>query len=96
MKWKVAQAKQQFSDVVKQSASEPQLIYNRDRLVAAVVEPETFLAFQQWQQASAGATLADAFRNLRAIALEQRYRLPLRRRRNRRNPMTGVLDDVSR
>jgi antitoxin (DNA-binding transcriptional repressor) of toxin-antitoxin stability system len=35
--WKVGEAKQQFSEVLRRSEAEPQLIYRRHRLVAAVV-----------------------------------------------------------
>jgi len=93
--WKVAEAKQQFSDVVRRAASKPQLIYNRDRLVAAVVDPQTFLAFQEWQQSSRQQSLSEAFQTLRDIAKEERYKLSTGRRRNRRNPLIGVLEDVS-
>ena len=50
MSWNIAQAQQHFSDVVKQSADEPQLIYNRNRLVAAVINAEQFSSFQTWRQ----------------------------------------------
>ena len=48
MSWNIAQAKQRFSEVVRQAAEEPQLIYNRDHLVAAVIDAEDFEAFKQW------------------------------------------------
>jgi predicted nucleic acid-binding protein len=35
--WNVSEAKQQFSEVLRCSESEPQLIYRRDRLIAAVI-----------------------------------------------------------
>ena len=50
MSWNIAQARQHFSDVVKQAADEPQLIYNRERRVAAVINAEQFSSFQTWRQ----------------------------------------------
>lgn len=42
MNWNIAQAKQHFSEVVKQAAEELQLIYNRRQAVTAVVGAEEF------------------------------------------------------
>lgn len=50
MSWNIAQAKQCFSEVVKRAATEPQLIFNRDRLVAAVIDAEQFSAFNRWRE----------------------------------------------
>ena len=49
MRWKVSEAKQNFSEVVKSAAVEPQLIFNRERLVAAVVDAETLKEFECWR-----------------------------------------------
>jgi prevent-host-death family protein len=37
MDWKVAEAKQRFSELLREAVTEPQLIHNRSRLVAVVV-----------------------------------------------------------
>jgi hypothetical protein len=52
MTWNIAQAKQQFSEVVRLSAQEPQAIYNRDKPVAVLINlaaqfAESRLALQQ-------------------------------------------------
>ncbi|MSQ58703.1 MAG: type II toxin-antitoxin system prevent-host-death family antitoxin [Betaproteobacteria bacterium] len=95
MDWKVAEAKQKFSDVVRRAAKEPQLIYNRDRRVAAVIDARSFGEFEAWRKQSGQASLADAFEELRRVAKEERYKLTLPRRKNRRNALLNVLDDVS-
>jgi prevent-host-death family protein len=95
MDWKVAEAKQRFSDVVRRAAKEPQLIYNRDRLVAAVIDAESFDDFKAWQKQSSQSSLANAFDELRRVAKEERYRLAVPRRKDRRNALLGVLGDVS-
>jgi len=45
-------AKQQFSEVLRRSAAEPQLIYRRDQLVAAVISAETFAKLERCREAS--------------------------------------------
>jgi hypothetical protein len=70
MSWNIAQAKQQFSEVVRLSAMEPQAIYNRDTAVAAVVNAEEYALFQQWRLASREPTLEQQFEELKLALLE--------------------------
>ena len=94
MRWSVSEAKQRFSTVVKSAASEPQLIYNRDRLVAAVVDGATLEEFEEWRQgqrASLGARMAE----LRQIAEDEEYVLTVDERRDRANAFVETLGDVS-
>jgi PHD/YefM family antitoxin component YafN of YafNO toxin-antitoxin module len=95
MHWKVAEAKQKLSDIVRQAAREPQLIYNRDRLVAAIVDAQTFAAFQAWCEQNERRSLADAFAELRQIADEEHYSLDLPPRLDRAKAFVDVGDDVS-
>ncbi len=68
MNWNIAQAKQHFSEVVKQAAAEPQLIYNRNQPVAAVICAEEFAAFEDWRKTQARPrTLADELEELREL-----------------------------
>lgn len=53
---------------MRNASTEPQLIYNRDRLVAAVVSAETFETFRAWRGRAEGRSLADRFADLRQIA----------------------------
>lgn len=75
MSWNIAQAKQQFSEVVRLSVQEPQLIYNRERCVAAVIDAETFKSFEVWRKQSGRKTLGEEFAELRRIAAEENYQL---------------------
>ncbi|MBT9582503.1 type II toxin-antitoxin system prevent-host-death family antitoxin [bacterium] len=50
MEWTIAEACQRFSQLVKGAHQEPQLITNRNRPVAAVLDAVTFLKFREWQQ----------------------------------------------
>ncbi len=90
MRWKVAEAKQRFSEVVRSASKEPQLIFNRDRLVAAVVDPDSWQAFQSWRQRQQQRSLADVFTEFRLIAAEENYQLELPERRDRPNAFSHV------
>ncbi len=84
--WKIGDAKEQFSEVVRQAEREPQRIYNRDRFVAAVLDAETYAEFEQWRARQRASTLAARFSELQRIVAEEKYRLTLPRRRDRRTP----------
>lgn len=74
MNWNIAQAKQHFSEVVREARKAPQLIYNRDTAVAAVIAAEELAEFQSWKDAKALAprrTLAEEFAELRQILIEE-------------------------
>ena len=95
MQWRVAEAKQKFSEVLRATADEPQLIYNRDRMVAAIVDAKMFQAFQRWCEAQNQSTLADAFAELRHLCAEEGYTLDTPLRQDRANAFTEILDNVS-
>ena len=95
MRWHVAEAKQKFSEVVRATAEEPQLIFNRNRLVAAVVDAKTFQAFQAWYDQQSRSTLAETFAELRRLCAEEAYTLTLPPRQDRANAFVEAMDDVS-
>lgn len=97
MSWNIAQAKQQFSEVVRLSAEEPQAIYNRDRCVAAVIDAATFAAFEEWRNLSQRKTLGEEFAELRRIAAEEDYEFPAlpRTEVGRPNAFAAMLDETS-
>lgn len=51
MSWNIATAKQQFSELVRLCAEEPQPVFNRSRQVAVLVSAEDYAAFEAWRQA---------------------------------------------
>ena len=81
--WRIGEAKQRFSEVVRRSGTEPQKIYNRDRLVAAVVSPDTLKTIQRVHREQPTRTLAEAFSELREICAEESYALEIGERRDR-------------
>lgn len=91
MNWKLAQAKQQLSKVVRLAQREPQILQNRDEPVAAVVSAEEFERFREWQRRS-GKTLASVFEELRQIAQDESWELEVLPRANRSNPLLESLE----
>jgi len=101
MRWKVAEAKQRFSEVLRAVGDEPQLIFNRDRLVAAVIDPESWQAFlidpeswqafQTWRERERQVSLADVFHKFRRIAAEENYEMEVPERQDRGNVFSDVL-----
>lgn len=98
MTWNIAQAKQQFSEVVRLSVQEPQAIYNRERCVAAVIDAETFAAFEAWRKQTQRKTLGEEFAELRALAAAEDYQLPVMPRSDsgRANPFAAALAEYDR
>jgi prevent-host-death family protein len=95
MNWQVAEAKQKFSEVLRVTAVEPQLIFNRGRLVAAMIDAQLYEAFQAWYEQQHRPTLAEAFTSLRQLCSEEGYTLNVATRRDRQNAFVKDLDDVS-
>ena len=98
MEWNVAQAKQRLSEVLRSAADEPQRIYKRRQLVAAVVSGELFEEFWRWKQQSERQSIGADFAELRAIGREEGgWELPDVSRQDRPNPFAeGLLDATLR
>jgi len=89
--WNVGEAKQQFSEVLRRSATEPQLIYRRDQLIAAVVAMDETKA----ESLSKRLTIADRFEEARELVRQENYQLPQTRRRTRQNSFVRALNEVA-
>lgn len=95
MEWKIAEAKQKFSELVKAAEDEPQWIYNRDKLVAAMVPAETLREFLDWRHQRQERTVGEAVEELRRICKEEDYTLEIPPRQERPNPFPDALDELS-
>lgn len=94
MSWKIAEAKQNLSRLLRQAAEEPQLIYRRNRRVAAVIDAETFELFEAWrEQRERRRSLAEAFAELRGLCADEDYELPAVERSDRFNPFAETTDE---
>ena len=88
MNWNITEAKQHFSDVIKQAASEPQIIYKRNTPVAVMIAAEELAEFRLWKEGRQQQSLGDAFAELRQLAAGDPDPLPdmIRATRNACNP----------
>ena len=84
-KWTIAEARKRFSEVIESAAAEPQPIYKRERLVAALVDPETFAEFLRWKEEKAGRSIASAFVELRELCKAEDYEFYFEERQDRQN-----------
>jgi hypothetical protein len=89
--WNVGEAKQQFSEVLRRSETEPQLIYHRRRLVAAVVAVDE----ANVATISRRVTIADRIREARELFQGDNYKLPVTRRRARANSFAVTLNALT-
>lgn len=94
MSWKVAEAKQKLSEVIRRAQLEPQLIYKRDQLVAAVVDAEALRQLEGFQRSSDKPTLAESIARVRALCSEANYDLEIPTRQDRPNDFAAALDEI--
>jgi prevent-host-death family protein len=74
-RWLTGDAKQQFSEVLRRSEQEPQEIYRREELVAAVISASEFEEFRRWQSGVKGRMLGDAANEIRELCARYDYQL---------------------
>jgi len=89
--WNVGEAKQQFSELLKRSERHPQLIYRRNRLVAAVVAVDE----ANVSAITGRITIAERFQEARELFKEEKASLPVPRRRSRRNEFVRTIDALA-
>jgi prevent-host-death family protein len=87
-KWSIAEARQRFAELIESTAREPQPIYKRGTMVAAMVDAETFLEFLKWKEEQAGRTIDTAMEELRALCEEEGYEFAWPKRGDRPNPFS--------
>jgi prevent-host-death family protein len=93
MRWKIAQAKMRFSELLRAARDEPQLILNRELAVAAVVDAATFEEFEAWRAGRDDRSLGEAFATLRTICADEGYALQTSARKDRGNDFADALPD---
>ena len=80
--WTISTARQQLPALVASAAKEPQAIYRRNRLVAAVLSPEALEELNTARKATVGS----AFARLREICREEDFTFVPAPRHDRPNP----------
>ena len=93
MQWNVAEAKRRFSELLRRAEDEPQLILNRNRVVAAVVGASVYGSFAAWRADEQRPTLGQSFEELRSICAEEDYVFDPGARRDRPNAFTDAITD---
>jgi hypothetical protein len=88
-RWTIASARQRLPALISSAAREPQPVYRRDQLVAAVISPELCQQLTTAQAKAGRPRLADALAELRKACTEEAYALPRKPRRDRANPMAA-------
>ncbi|HBB31262.1 MAG TPA: prevent-host-death protein [Cyanobacteria bacterium UBA8803] len=88
MDWKIEEAQHQFLEVINAAEQTPQLIYDHNHLVVAVVRADLFQEFLAWQQKQ--PALADVFTELHQLCLEENYTFESVPRRDRPNPFAEM------
>ncbi|NEQ35002.1 MAG: prevent-host-death protein [Okeania sp. SIO3I5] len=95
MNWEIHEAQQNLSDLIKATNQKPQMIYEQEKLVAAIISPQTFQEFLAWQKQRQKPSLADTFAELRSLCTEEDYVLEIPTRQNRPNPFSDDFENVS-
>ncbi len=94
MKWSTAEARGNLSRLLRAAEDEPQVITNRGRPVAVVVNADDFEAYRRWRSEQAASSLAEALDQLQEACLSGDYALPLPSQADRPNAFVDVLDDI--
>lgn len=84
MNWKIETAQHQFSEVLHAAEQIPQLIYEDDRPIAAVIRADLFEEFLAWQPQQ--SSLANTFAELRQLCAKEDYTLEISSCGDRPNP----------
>jgi prevent-host-death family protein len=82
-RWLTGDAKQQFSEVLRQSETEPQEIYRRGELVAAVISADDWEAFRRFRESRQRRSLGDAADEIRELCARYDYELDTGDRQDR-------------
>lgn len=90
MNWKIETAQQHFLEIVSAAKQNPQLIYEHNHPVAAVIPAELFQAFLTWQSEQQDHSFAHAFTELRQLCVEEGYSFEMPIRCDRPNPFAEM------
>ena len=86
MVWTIEEAQQKLNELIDAASLEPQMIYNQEQPIAAIVEAQLFQEFLNWRNLQTKSSIADAFAQLREICSEENYTLEIPERQDRSNP----------
>lgn len=90
MAWNIDEAQQHFPEIITAVEQTPQLIYQHNQLIAAVIGADLFQDFLDWKARQQGDSLSHAFDELRQICAEEDYRFEAPSRSDRINAFKDV------
>ena len=73
MVWTIEEAQQKLTELIDAANVEPQIIYEQEKPVAAIVEAELFKEFLTWHQQRQKLSLDEAFAELRQLCRQENY-----------------------
>jgi prevent-host-death family protein len=91
MTWTIDEAQQHFSEILNAVEQTPQLIYQHNHLVAAVVRADLFQEFLTWKAQQHPPSLAQAFAEVRQLCADENYTFEILPRSDRPNPFAETL-----
>lgn len=69
--WKISEAKARLSEVVSHCVEEPQVLYNRKKPVAALIDMDEYEAFLAYKQSKKKKTMEEWFKELDEIKKQE-------------------------
>lgn len=94
-KWKVSEAKAKLSALLSSCGKEPQLICNREKPVAAVLNIKLFNEFVKLKETQNEPTISDLLEELRSIQRIEIQDLEIPVRRNRINTFESESNELA-
>src|SRR4051794_19456405 len=88
-RWTIATARQRLPKLIAMAAREPQEVYRRDKLVAAVVSPDLKQKVEDAAMVGRRPSLAAALDELRGLCVQEDYTLAAPRRVDRKTRRRG-------
>ena len=88
-RWTISGARKRLPKLIASAAREPQALYRRDKLVAAVVSPELKREIEARGLGDRQRPLATALGELRRLCREEGYELTTPKRRDRIDRPSG-------
>jgi prevent-host-death family protein len=91
MTWNIDKAQQHFSELLDAAEQSPQVIYQHNHPIAAVIRADLLQEFLSWKAQHHSQSLAQAFSELRQLCAEEIYTFELSARSDRPNPFAETL-----
>jgi len=75
VKWKIAYAKLNFSDLIRKTEKEPQFIFNRNKMVAVVMRRREYEEIEKVKETVSGQKPGSVLKEFSSLCLSMALRL---------------------